>query len=375
MMRVLLVLFLLTACHVNAQFAVGNTTASFTDIARSNRQISCEIFYPASSSGTDAPIADGMFPFVVFGHGFVMNYTAYETLANALVSSGYVLIFVETEGGFAPSHSAYGLDLAFVADHFFSENSSMGAFFHNYLIDRCAIMGHSMGGGATWLASTTSVSVDCIAGLAPAEMNPSAISAAADVAVPAMVFSGSSDAVTAPATNHIPIFEGTASACRIFVNILEGSHCGYADSGSLCDFGELGFSGLSREEQQAITHDLLIAYFDYHLKEMWSGNEVLQSYESQQTNAEIQINCLVNVQEVLALNVSAFPNPCTDQLSIYANMNERAPYELVDIAGRIVLRGQLSFNNNRAELETHQMAPGIYTLRFSDESIIQFVKR
>jgi dienelactone hydrolase len=366
----------MAACNANAQFLVGNTTASFTDITRSNRQISCEIFYPAIGEGADVPVAEGMFPYIVFGHGFVMNYTAYETLANALVSSGYVLLFVETEGGFAPSHSAYGLDLAYVADHFFADNSSSGAgIFQNHLQDRCGIMGHSMGGGATWLASTTSVSVDCIAGLAPAETNPSAIAAATNATVPAIVFSGSSDAVTAPATNHVPIFEGTASSCKLFVNILEGSHCGYADSGSLCDFGEFGFNGLSREEQQAITHDLLIAYFDYHLKEMWSGNEVLQSYESQQTNAEIQINCLVNVQEAPAINVSAFPNPCTDQLCICANMSELAPYELIDIAGRMVRRGQLAFNNNRAVLETHQMAPGIYTLIIRDESVIQFVKR
>jgi dienelactone hydrolase len=376
MIRVLLVLFLLASCNVNAQFALGNTTTSFTDIARSNRQISCEIFYPASSSGPDAPIADGMFPYIVFGHGFVMNYTAYETLANALVSSGYVLIFVETEGGFAPSHSAYGLDLAYVADHFFADNSTSSAgIFQNHLLDRCGIMGHSMGGGATWLASTTSASVDCIAGLAPAETNPSAIAAATNATVPAIVFSGSNDAVTAPANNHIPIFEGTVSACRIFVNILEGSHCGYADSGSLCDFGELGFSGLSREEQQTITHDLLLAYFDFHLKEMATGNAVLQSYDSTQSNVDMLIECLSSVTQSDSQGMLVFPNPCAESLFLESDVNGSKTYSVMDLTGREVVSGLLMFSNRRAEVSTVQLPAGVYSMLLDDQIVARFLKR
>jgi hypothetical protein len=291
------------------------------------------------------------------------------------VSSGYVLIFVETEGGFAPSHSAYGLDLAYVADHFLADSPSINnGIFENHLT-RCAIMGHSMGGGATWLAATTSASVYCIAGLAPAETNPSAISAAADVAVPAMVFSGSSDAVTAPATNHIPIFEGTASTCKYFVNIIDGSHCGYADSGSLCDFGEFGFSGLSRAEQQAITHELLLAYFDFHLKEMSSGNAVLQSYASSQPNVEMQIECLSAVIQLNLQDISLFPNPCTETLFLEIDANGSKLYSVLDLTGRTVASGSLMFAGGRAELNTVQLPAGVYTLVLDNVGGVRFVKR
>ena len=369
--------FLLLAITYNvlAQFSVGHSTSSFFDAARANREIPCEIYYPAVSAGDNVSMVDGVFPFIVFGHGFVMNYTAYESLTNALVSSGYVLIFVETEGGFAPSHNAYGLDLAYVADHFFEQNTITGSTFENHLLDRCAIMGHSMGGGSSWLAATSSLSVDCIAGLAPAETNPSAIEAASEVLVPSIVFSGSNDAVTPPSSNHIPIHESTASSCRIFVDILEGSHCGYADSGSLCDFGEFGFSGLNRETQQSITSDLLLAFYDIHLKEIASGNAVLQNYDSTQLNTQTQIECLVSVYEQEISTMSVYPNPCINSLFLNYSADGNMPYQLTDSMGRWVSSGNLSFTNQFAELQTHNLTPGLYSIIINDEVITRFVKQ
>ncbi len=367
--------YLLMATIACAQFQVGHLPSIFTDPSRNNRAITCEIYYPATTEGDFAPLAGGQFPFIVFGHGFVMNYTAYANITEALVSQGYILIYVETEGGIAPVHSDFGLDLAFLADHFYDESANAASLFYGSMLDRCAIMGHSMGGGATWLAASTSASVDCIAGLAPAETNPSAIAAASNVNVPAMVFSGSSDAVTAPATNHVPIFEGTASACKYFVNIIEGSHCGYADSGSLCDFGELGFSGLSREEQQAITHELLLAYFDFYLKDLPAGNAVLQSYDSTQSNVEMLIECLSSVAQSNSQGMLVFPNPCMESLFLESDANGIKTYSVMDLTGRAVVSGVLMFSGGRAEISTVQLPAGVYTMRVDDRVGVRFLKR
>lgn len=375
-MRLLLTtLFCACAALVTAQFAVGHSSVSYQDASRANRSIGCELYYPSTAAGDDVPLVAGQFPFIVFGHGFVMNYTAYANITEAFVSQGYILIYVETEGGFAPAHSDFGLDLAFLADHFYEENDNASSLFQSHLLDRCAIMGHSMGGGATWLGATTSVSVDCIVGLAPAETNPSAIAAASNVNVPAMVFSGSSDAVTAPATNHVPIFEGTASSCKLFVNILEGSHCGYADGGSLCDFGELGFSGLSREEQQAITHDLLLAYFDFYLKDLLAGNAVLQSYDSTQSNVEMLIECLSSVTQSDSQGMLVFPNPCTGSLFLESDANGSMNYCVMDLTGRVVVSGVLMFSSGRAEVSTVQLPAGVYTMRVDDGVAVRFLKQ
>jgi dienelactone hydrolase len=374
MKLIVLAFSLLVAGHVCAQFEVGHVSANYIDPTRSDRSIACEVYYPSTSTGDAVPVAEGTFPFIAFGHGFVMDYTAYQNITDVLVQEGYILIYVETEGGFAPAHADFGLDLAYVADHFFEENATAGSLFQSHLIDRCAIMGHSMGGGATWLAANTSESVDCIAGLAPAETNPSAIAAASNVTVPAIVLSGSSDAVTAPADNHTPIFESTASACKYFVNIIEGSHCGYANSGSLCDFGELFFAGLSREEQQQITHELLLAWFDVYLRDNAASNEVLQLYDEMQGNTETTIECVVSVAQSDAQGMLVFPNPCTESLFLESDASGSMTYSVMDLTGKVVASGVLMFSGGRAEVSTVQLPAGVFTILVNDKVAARFLK-
>ena len=371
----LLLFFCLLSSVLPAQFEVGHQSISFTDASRGDRQINCEIYYPANTVGDGVSVAAGAFPFVIFGHGFVMDYTAYQNITDVLVQEGYILIYVETEGGFAPVHSEFGLDLAYVADHFYNENTTSSWGFESHVMDRCAIMGHSMGGGATWLAAATSASVDCIAGLAPAETNPSAIAAASSVSVPAIVLSGSSDAVTAPADNHTPIFESTASACKYFVNIIEGSHCGYANSGSLCDFGELFFAGLSREEQQQITHELLLAWFDVYLRDSAASNELLQLYDEMQSNTETTIECVVSVEDYRGSIVRVYPNPGVNELVVECLQSSGDhSFALSAMDGRRVIEGVLLPGQSRTIISTQALASGIYLLQIPAAKPIRWVK-
>lgn len=369
-----LALFLVGATII-AQFQIGHVSTAFTDPSRDNRSITCEIYYPANSAGDDVAVADGQFPYVVFGHGFVMDYTAYGNLTEALVTEGYIMVYVETEGGFAPVHNEFGLDLAFMADHFYDEASNTSSPFNNRLVDRCAIMGHSMGGGATWLAAATSSSVDCIVGLAPAETDPSAIAAAADVSVPAMVLSGSADAVTPPDANHIPIYDATASSCKYFVNILEGSHCGYANSGSLCDFGEFLFSGLSREEQQAITRDLLLAWFDVYLRDAWTSNELLQIYDETQSNTSTTIECTANAVENIQSIFSIAPNPGENELKItISSIFAENELQLVSTSGKLVSSYRIIGGEQQKVLDTSSLDAGIYFIQMNGFKPVRWVK-
>lgn len=105
--------------------------------------------------------------------------------------------------------------------------------------------------------------------MAPAETTPSAISAAPNVTVPALIFSGSADGVTPPADHHIPIYQGLTSTCKSFVSITGGAHCYYANSNFNCDFGESTSSpniSITREAQQLATYTVLDPWFDFKLK-------------------------------------------------------------------------------------------------------------
>ena len=89
--------------------------------------------------------------------------------------------------------------------------------FENKINGNAAIMGHSMGGGATFLGAENNTNITTVIGLAPAETTPSAIAAAANVAVPALVFTADEDMVTPAVDHQIPIYNGLGNSCKYLI--------------------------------------------------------------------------------------------------------------------------------------------------------------
>ena len=100
-------------------------------------------------------------------------------------------------------------------------------------------MGHSMGGGASFLAAQLNSNIKTLVNFAPAETNPSAITAAASITIPSLIFAGVNDCVTPQNTNQIPMYNGLGSSCKTLISIIGASHCQMSNSNSLCNFGEL----------------------------------------------------------------------------------------------------------------------------------------
>lgn len=269
-----------------AQFGIGTRTITYNDPARNNRAIECDIHYPATTSGNNVSIASGEFPVIIFGHGFAMQVGAYPNFWNEYVPQGYIMVFPKTEGGTIfppPDHAAFGEDLKFLASEMQVQNSNFGSPFYQAISPRTAIMGHSMGGGASFLGSSSFVGVDCVIGLAPAETNPSAIAAAANVSAPVLIFSGSSDGVTPPDEDHIPIYNASGSACKYFVSIENGSHCYFASNTVTCTLGEIVPGSLPAEDQRQVTYAVLTPWLEYFLKDdcdSWDDFETALATES-----------------------------------------------------------------------------------------------
>jgi len=273
-------IFTLIAFCSLAQYQVGHTTITFNDPARTGgfgsgggagRQIQTEIYYPSTTAGDNVAVSSGQFPVITFGHGFAMAWDAYTNIWQHYVNRGYILAFPRTEGSLipSPSHGDFGTDLKQVSDKMLALNSNTSSIFNGKVLQKAAIMGHSMGGGASFLAAANNTNIETVIGLAPAETNPSAISAASNVTVPALVFSGTSDGVTPPADHHIPIYQGLTSSCKSFVSITGGAHCYYANTNFNCDFGESTSSpniSITRTEQQATTFAILDPWLDFKLK-------------------------------------------------------------------------------------------------------------
>ncbi len=290
-MKELLVVFfsLALGCAAVAQFEVGSTTITFNDPSRSGgfgsgggpgRQIQTEIYYPATTAGSNVAVAEGQFPVITFGHGFLMAWDAYSNLWQEFASRGYIMAFPRTEGGILPNHQNFALDLVVVNEKMLALNDNSGSLFFGHVSELSALMGHSMGGGCAVVAASNNPNVATLVGLAPAETNVSAIGAATNVVVPAVILSGSSDGVTPPSEHHIPIYNNIAADCKHFVSITGGAHCYYNNSNFNCDFGEATASNgisITRAEQQQITYDYLNAWLDAVLKGACEG---LESFET-----------------------------------------------------------------------------------------------
>ena len=374
-LRLLATVFALCGSLISfSQFNIGHTTITFNDPSRTGgygsgggagRQIQTEIYYPAATTGDNTAISSGNFPIIVFGHGFAMAWDAYQNIWEHYVSLGYVMAFPRTEGSLIPSpvHADFGLDLKLVEQRMQAENSLSTSIFYQHLSANSAIMGHSMGGGATLLAAQNNSSIKTIVGLAPAETDPSAIAAAANVTVPAVIYSGSSDGVTPPADHHIPIYNGLSSDCKTFVSIIGGAHCYFANSNFNCDFGEATSSSgisISRSEQQTRTFASLDSWFDYILKGNNASLGAFLNALDQAPSSQIipQTTCSVaQINEAVPNDFTIYPNPTDGFIVVDYLKSFPQIIQVFDVSGAIVLE---KFSDGTIDLSA--LNKGFYTL-------------
>jgi dienelactone hydrolase len=248
---------------------IGTTTTTFVDASRSNRNIPCEVSYPALSNGTNTTMDTGPFGLVIVSHGFAMGTDAYESYANNLVNAGYIVARVNSETGLSPNHTNYAKDIAYIADGFKQLNNSAVSMFYSKLNGKIAALGHSMGGGATLLAHQYTNNVDVFITLAAAETNPSAASAAATLTKPLFCITGSADCITPSASHSLKMYDSSNSVCKIYMDIKDATHCGMADLNVICSTGEaciIGSTYISRSQQHNLIFQPLYAYLNYYLK-------------------------------------------------------------------------------------------------------------
>ncbi len=298
--------WMLLALSSNAQ--TNSFSFSFNDPDRNGREIPVNFHHDLGLEGPS--------PLVVLAHGFVMTPADYGDLVENLVGEGYVVGVVDTETGFAPSHGDFALDLAFVIRHAAQQVGELSGL----LGTASALIGHSMGGGASWLAAADlGDELDALIGLAPAETTPSAQAAGPDIVAPTLLISGSADDVTPPDTQHLPLFNALESVdCRAWVSLVEGGHCGFADAGSLCDFGEILFAGMTRQVQQAHSFSLINSWLDHHVRDAMEGLAPMETYALQASDeVELELSCdwtHVPFLARLSHELPLWPNPATHEV-------------------------------------------------------------
>lgn len=365
---ILLLVLIVTVFPLSAQdFSVGSTIINFVDPERNNRQISTSIYYPAETAGQDVPVAPGEFPVIAFGHGFVMVHTAYEFLWLHLVPKGYILAFPTTESSLLPSHDDFGLDLAFIISQMKAENLDEISQFYGVIAETSAIMGHSMGGGASFLAAENNTEPTTMVTFAAADTNPSAITAAANIDMPTLLFAGEFDCVTPPAQHQYPMYNATASQQKIIIDIFGGGHCYFADYNLLCSLGEASCIPqpfISRQQQQSTTLDFLNLYFDYTLKNNAGSWQIFLDSLQNSPRIDYLIDWNTTTDHLIKTDFSflVFPNPFSNTLRI--EVPENRAFDSIIIWNS---QGQQVYNEsfqNRSQLtiSTQKWRKGTYII-------------
>ncbi|MCX7743303.1 MAG: alpha/beta hydrolase [Flavobacteriales bacterium] len=380
---------LIGTTQMNAQYLIGKRTLNFYDVSRNNREVNAEISYPAIAAGQNTMPANGQFPLIVIGHGFVMTIDAYTNFVNTLVPLGYVVVLCNTETSFSPSHDNFARDLLFLNNDIKHKSQNDGSFFlYQHLSGTSAIMGHSMGGGSSVLAASlaNTGNLNCIVGFAPAETNPSAVTAAGLVNIPALIFAGQGDNVTPPAAHQIPIYNALTTSCAILVTIKGGGHCYFAQPNAACDFGET-FSNsnisITREEQQDVMFDFLLPFLDLNLRFNTAAKQILNDSLTQSTRITYQNkNCeslSLSPYSIGKLSIRILDNTqVKEQLRFVANFNKKGTV-LVTVQshdGKVVSEQRIAVQKGEQEysISLPPLAKGMYLAGFYFENIADSAK-
>ena len=341
-------------------FNIGHTSMDFYDNAR-NRNIPTEIYYPSDTNGDNVSISLGNFPVIVFGHGFLISWDSYDNYWTSLVPEGYILCFPTTEMGFTPSHQSFADDLIFLTSQMQIESQNSTSIFYNSILPKTGIMGHSMGGGASFLAAANNPNIKTLINFAAAETNPSAISAARNINIPSLIFSGEDDCVTPPINHQNIMFDSLNSYCKTQINILNGGHCYFANENVLCSFGESSCNpplNITRNEQQNITNDFLKIWLNFSLKSNQNSFAIFN--DSLQTSNRITYSQFCNSTSIINPNkvdeIIIYPNPTKSFIKII--VNEKSNVLIYNSKGEKISENYI--NVGISELNISNFSKGIY---------------
>jgi hypothetical protein len=278
-------------CAEGAACAVGSATLTLTGSPGTSGDLTVRAFYPATAAAADAPLAAGVFPVVVFGHGYQQSFADYRYVWEGLVPHGYIVALHDRlTSDLTIDIDAYALDLIFIAGRLQGLGADPASPFGGHVAAATAIMGHSTGGGASFNAYDDAATLGLAAPTAIAAFAPlgdltgspvygrSPIDAAAGVAAPVLVLDGAEDCLCPPARHSEPIVAALpATTPALRVTLTRGDHCGFSDAAgpglAKCELGETYACGLSGQgstmgsgAQNPLALTVLLPWLDLHLR-------------------------------------------------------------------------------------------------------------
>lgn len=366
MKNMTLIFLMLITLYLSA-FEINNYETTFIDSSRDDREINTRIYYPVSESKGSG--REETFPKFIFGHGWLTSPASYSQLAEYYAGEGFIVALPATEGGLLPNHSEFALDLIFLASALDSEGQIESSPLYQQVASEAIVSGHSMGGGASILAASQTNLFSAVVNFAAAETSPSAINNATNIVIPVLLFSGSSDNITPPSSNQVPMYENLASDYKSIVTINGQGHLGITTNN--------------------ITYTLAIPFINYVL----TGEDSYRTdFENLLANYQLdnQIEYLlttsVSIYEDVStvsskINLHNYPNPFNPVTSIQFNlekMHDNIRLEIYNLKGQKVKvlnlpKQQSNYYNiswDGTDQSNEAVSSGIYLYRLTSKQTI-----
>lgn len=357
-------------------YSIGHVSINFTDITRSNRSIPTEIYYPSDIAGDGVAfttLTTNSFPLLIFGHGFLASWDVYQNFWEELVPKGYIMVFPKTETTTSISHLEYAKDFSFLIDEMTNLGTHSNSIFYQKISPMNAVMGHSMGGGSSFLAVPLNQNIKTLVNFAATETVPSAIAITPSINIPTLIIGGTLDCITPPATNQFPLYNGVGSSCKTYINIIGATHCQMANANILCSSGELFCipATISRNTQHTLIFKYLVPWLEYQLK----GNCEQGNYFDTQIVIDPLLLYLKNctlcnsmstiTETQLHKEIQVFPNPVYDLISFKGLQHTDYVLKIYDVLYQIKFENCFEEQKN---IKVSKWSSGTYFYEITDSN-------
>jgi len=230
------------------------------------------LYYPSSRDGKNAPYdkSGGPYPVIAIGHGLVTPDFAYTSYMRHFASHGYFVIAPAADYLWEPYQLAS--DIATSLDYIHNSNYNSSSWLYKQVsVNTTGLAGHSMGGLASLILSSTDKRFTAVAPIASVNAEDDVV---AKITVPLMFISGSVDFLC----DQSDIWEmyQVALTPKIQPEVVGGWHCGFMDESVVVpDFlCRPPIDWIYREQILELTRCLLTPFFNLYLK----GNTSTSNY-------------------------------------------------------------------------------------------------
>jgi hypothetical protein len=365
----------------------GSTINGASNWGSSGRAIGTEIYYPATSAGNNTPSANGQFPVVVLGHGFVMTYDSYNTLYEELAKQGFIVALPTTEGGFSPSHIDFANDMAYLAEQLpLLNNNNVVPILQNRVMAKAAVGGHSMGAGCSMVGAQNNSVIYALFNMATATTNNNGLTSlggAGSIVAPTLILSGERDCV-ADTTVQVQHYNACGASLKYIAILNDLTHCDFGNGSSVtCTFGQTSTgcpNSIPNTQANAAVMYYLLPFLQRTLKndcmaaDTFMQRIMMPNSIALRTMHQGNLACFPNgVNNIISQDIHVYPNPTQEAWTIQLNKaSSSLKLNVYDIVGRCCW--EETTTSTRIVIPCSGWLNGTYTLRIQNGENVEQVR-